>query len=55
MIDTIITTISEHPVSSIAIAAIFISMLASLATMYVAISEMRKLSGHGLPRCHQVD
>lgn len=55
MIDTIITTISEHPVSSMAIATMLIILLASLATMYVAISEMRKLSGHDLPRCPQVD
>lgn len=55
MINTIITTISNHPVSSMAIATMLIILLASLATMYVAISEMRKLSGHGLPRCPQVD
>jgi len=55
MIDTIITAISEHPVSSIAIATMLVILLASLATMYVAISEMRQLSGHGLPRCPQVD
>lgn len=55
MIDTIITTISEHPVSSMAIATMLISMLASLAVMFVAILEMKKLSGRGLPRCPQVD
>lgn len=55
MIDNIIATISENPVSSIAIATMLIILLASLATMYVAISEMRQLSGHGLPRCPQVD
>ena len=55
MIDTIITTISEHLVSSIAIATMLVILLASLATMYVAISEMRKLSSHGLSRCPQVD
>lgn len=55
MIDNIITTISENPLSSIAITAIFISMLSSLVIMGVAISEMRQLSGHGLPRCTQID
>ena len=55
MINTIITTISNHPVSSMAIAAMLIILLASLATMCVAISEMRQLSGRGLPRCPQVD
>lgn len=55
MIDNIIITISEHPVSSIAIAAMLISMLASLAVMFIAISEIRQLSGRGLPRCPQVD
>lgn len=55
MIETIITAISENPASSIAIATMLIILLASLATMYVAISEMRQLSGHGLPRCHQDD
>lgn len=55
MINTIITTISNHPVSSMAIAAMLIILLASLATMCVAIAEMRKLSGHGLPRCPQED
>lgn len=55
MIDTIITAISENPVSSIAIASMLIILLASLATMCVAISEMRKLSSHGLSHCPQVD
>lgn len=55
MINTIITTISEHLVSSIAIATMLVILLASLATLCVAISEMRQLSGHGLPRCPQVD
>ena len=55
MIDTIITTISEHPVSSMAIATMLIILLASLAIMGVAIAEMRQLSGRGLPRCPQVD
>ena len=55
MIDNIITAISEHPVFSIAIAAIFISMLASLAVMFIAISETKQLSGHGLPHCPQED
>ena len=55
MIDNIITAISEHPVSSMAIAAMLIILLASLATMCVAISEIKQLSGRGLPRCPQVD
>lgn len=55
MIDTIITTISEHPVSSMAIAAMLNIMLASLGIMYVAISEMRKLSVYDLSRYPQDD
>lgn len=55
MIDTIINTISEHLLSSIAIATMLVILLASLATMYIAISEIRQLSGHGLPRCPQDD
>lgn len=55
MIDSIITAISEHPVSSMAIATMLIILLASLAIMGVAIAEMRQLSGRGLPRCPQVD
>lgn len=39
MIDNIITTISNHPVSSMAIATMLIILLASLAIMGVAISE----------------